>query len=147
MSERQEAAFSLRYAVKASIAAPPAAVWARLTDARAFPAWNTTVERIDGEIALGRRLRIRVPVAPGRTFTPTVAELDPGRRMVWRDGLFPLFQGTRTFTLRPMGAATAFEMEEVFRGAMLPLVKRSLPDFRPVFDRFAADLKRACEGG
>jgi hypothetical protein len=41
---------------------------------------------------------------------------------------------------------TGFEMEEVFRGVMLPMIKRSLPDFGPVFDRFAADLKKACEG-
>jgi hypothetical protein len=29
---------------------------------------------------------------------------------------------------------------------MLPMIKGSLPDFAPIFDRYAADLKRACEG-
>jgi hypothetical protein len=37
-------------------------------------------------------------------------------------------------------------MVEHFRGAMLPMSKGSLPDFAPVFDRYAADLKKACEG-
>ena len=146
MSERIESAFSLRYAVTASIAARPSVVWARLVDARGFPAWNSTVESIEGEIAFGSRLTIRVPIAPGRKFTPTVVELEPERRMVWRDGFYPMFQGTRTFTLRPDGAGTEFRMEEVLRGVMLPLIKGSLPDFGPVFDRYAADLARACEG-
>lgn len=145
MSERTESLFSLRYVVRASIAAPAAAVWARLTDARAFPSWNSTVQSIEGEIARGNKLSIQVPIAPGRKFTPTVAEFEPERRMIWRDGFFPMFIGTRTFTLRPQGSTTEFEMEEVFRGAMLPMIKGSLPDFGPVFDRYAADLKRACE--
>jgi hypothetical protein len=28
---------------------------------------------------------------------------------------------------------------------MLPLVKKSLPDFRPVFEQYGNDLKRAAE--
>ena len=138
--------FSLHYAVSVSIRATPAAVWARLTDAKGFPAWNSTVTRIDGEIALGSKLSIRVPIAPDRAFTPTVVSLTAEREMVWRDGFAPMFQGTRTFTLTPgTDGSTTFEMSEAFRGLMLPLIKGSLPDFVPVFDRYAADLKRACE--
>jgi hypothetical protein len=57
-----------------------------------------------------------------------------------------MFQGTRTFALRADGGATTFEMTEEFRGVMLPMIKKSLPDFAPVFDRYASDLKRAAEG-
>ena len=32
-----------------------------------------------------------------------------------------------------------------FSGLMLPLVKGSLPEFGPVFERYAADLKREAE--
>lgn len=144
MSDRTESTFSLRYSVSASISATPAAIWAKLTDAKGFPTWNSTVESIDGDIALGHKLAIRVPIAPGRTFTPKVVELSD-HRMVWRDGFYPMFQGTRTFTLTPRGATTDFEMVEEFRGVMLPMIKGSLPDFAPVFDRYAADLKKACE--
>ncbi|MBP8806009.1 MAG: SRPBCC domain-containing protein [Kofleriaceae bacterium] len=143
--ERQATTFSLRYAVAIELAAPPAAVWARLTDLDAFPRWNSTVTRIAGQLAVGQRLTIEVPIAPGRRFRPKVVELVPGERMVWRDGFFPMFQGTRTFTLTPGGAGTRFAMAEVFRGLMLPLARRALPDFGPVFDRYAADLKAACE--
>ena len=147
MSDKAESAFRLVYGVRATIRATPAAVWARLTDAKGFPSWNSTVGAIEGTIAEGNRLAVRVPIAPGRVFKPAVVEFVPERRMVWRDGFAPIFQGTRTFTLTPRGQDTEFEMVEVFRGLMLPLIKRSLPDFRPVFDRYAADLIRACERG
>lgn len=142
---KTESAFRLRYAVNVTIAAEPKRIWDKLTDASGFPRWNSTVESIVGPIALGSRLKITVPIAPERTFTPKVVEFLPEQRMVWRDGLFPMFQGTRTYSLTPRDGATDFEMVEVFRGAMLPLIKKSLPDFVPMFDRYAADLKRACE--
>lgn len=146
-AEKNASTFRLRYAVATSIAAPAAAIWARLTDAKNFPSWNTTVTSIDGTIALGNKLAIRVPIAPGRVFSPKVVELVPDARMVWRDGFAPMFQGTRTFTLTPRTeGGTDFAMVEEFRGVMLPMIKGSLPDFRPVFEQYAADLKKACEG-
>jgi hypothetical protein len=36
-------------------------------------------------------------------------------------------------------------MHEEFAGLMLPLIKPSLPDFAPVFETYAADLRRAAE--
>jgi uncharacterized protein YndB with AHSA1/START domain len=144
MSEKTASTFSLRYAVSGRIAAPPAKVWARLTDAKNFHVWNSTIERIDGEIALGQKLAIRVPIAPGRVFSPKVVEFVPEQRMVWRDGFAPMFQGARTFTLTPSGDGTDFEMVERFSGVMLPMIKGSLPDFGPVFDQYVADLKSAC---
>jgi len=36
-------------------------------------------------------------------------------------------------------------MEERFSGLMLPLVGRSLPDFKPIFERYASDLKNEAE--
>ncbi len=145
MSEKNESTFRLSYAVTVSIAATPEVIWSKLTDAAGFSKWNSTVESIEGTIDIGQKLTIRVPVAPGRAFTPKVVEFVAGKRMVWRDGFYPMFQGARTFTLTPRGASTDFEMVEVFRGIMLPMIKGSLPDFGPVFDRYAADLKAACE--
>lgn len=147
-TEKTESAFRLEYRVSADIAAPAAAVWALLTDAAGFPRWNSTVTSIEGKIAQGEKLAIRVPVAPGRTFSPRVVALEPSSKMVWADGMAPMFRGERTFTLEPGagGAGTKFTMVEVFTGVMLPMIKGSLPDFRPVFDTYAADLKRAAEG-
>ncbi len=144
MADKTQSAFSLRYAVKTRIDAPASRVWAKLTDASGFPSWNTTVTSIEGPIALGNKLAIRVPVSD-RVFSPKVAVFEPEQRMVWRDGFFPMFEGARTFTLTASGGGTEFEMVELFRGAMLPMIKGSLPDFAPIFDRYAADLKKACE--
>lgn len=142
---KTESAFRLEYAVTAAIRAEPRAIWARLTDAAGFPSWNSTVTSLEGPIEKGRKLAIRVPISE-RTFTPTVVTLEPETLMVWADGFAPMFKGERTFTLtRNADGTTSFAMREVFSGLMLPMIKGSLPDFRPVFDRYVADLKRACE--
>lgn len=139
--------FRLGVQVARDIDASPEVVWGLLTDAEAQVRWNSTVESLQGPIERGQRLAIRVPVAPGRVFSPTVVELDAPRHMVWQDGFAPMFRGTRTFTLTPLpGERTRFEMQEVFTGLMLPLIAGSLPDFVPVFDRYAADLAAAAEG-
>jgi hypothetical protein len=144
-AQKTESAFRLEYTVSATIAAPAAAVWSRLTDAKGFPSWNTTVKSIEGSIAKGEKLAIKVPISD-RTFTPTVIDFEPEKRMVWADGFAPMFRGVRTYTLSPAASGTEFTMNEVFSGMMLPMIKGSLPDFRPVFDTYVADLKRAAEG-
>ncbi len=53
MSDKTESTFNLRDAVRVSIAAKPSTIWAKLTDARGFPRWNSTIDRIEGDIALG----------------------------------------------------------------------------------------------
>ncbi len=66
--------------------------------------------------------------------------------MAWRDGALPMFRGVRTFSLTPIDVETTeFRMVEEFKGVMLPLVRHSLADFAPVFDRYADDLRRVCE--
>jgi hypothetical protein len=120
-------------------------VWRLLTDAEAFPGWNSTVTRIDGEIREGGRLRIHVP-GTTRTFTPTVSCFEPVARMTWSGGVAPLFKGVRTFQLRPIGAAaTLFCMEERFSGVIFALAQRAMPDFGPIFEQYASDLKQAAE--
>lgn len=138
--------FRLEVRVTETIHAAPERVWALLTDAKGFPSWNSTVESIDGEIAEGEKLAIKVKAAPGRVFSPTVSGVKANAAMTWSDGFAPMFRGVRTYTLTPKGdGETEFEMCEVFTGLMLPMIAGSLPDFVPVFDQYAADLKRAAE--
>jgi hypothetical protein len=133
-------------AVSTTILASPERVWRLLTDAAAFPRWNSTVTSIEGEIAEGRTLTVRVPSAPSRVFKPKVARLLPGQLMIWSDGMAPMFKGVRTFTLTPNpDGSTEFSMREEFSGLMLPMIKGSLPDFAPIFETYAEDLKRAAE--
>jgi hypothetical protein len=138
--------FRLEHATKIDIRATPERIWKLLTDAADFPRWNSTVSKIAGTIAAGEQLAIQVPAAPGRTFKPKVTQLDAGRSMTWSDGFAPMFKGVRTFTLTPNGdGSTAFAMVEVLSGVMLPMIKGSLPDFGPVFETYAADLKQEAE--
>lgn len=144
LARKASSTFRMECAVATTIAAPPARVWALLTDAEGFPRWNTTVTSIEGAMALGQRLRLKVPNSD-RTFTPTVTTLDPEKRMVWSEGMAPMFRGERTFTLAPAEGGTRFEMVEVLRGLMLPLIQRTLPDFAPPFEQYARDLKAEAE--
>jgi hypothetical protein len=139
--------FGASCSVRATIRAKPEEVWALLTDAAGFPKWNSTVTRIDGEIAEGRTLALRVPAAPKRVFRPKVSRVVPARSMVWSEGTAPFFRGVRTFTLEPAAdGSTHFTMTEALSGWMLPMIKGSLPDFAPIFETYAEDLKRAAEG-
>ena len=138
--------FRMRCTVSTSIAAAPEKVWSLLTDAPNYMKWNSTLTSLEGSISLGGVVRMTVPESPGRIFKVKVSEFEPNRAMVWRDGFAPLFQGVRTFTLEQRGAdSTFFTMSEEFSGLMLPLIAGKLPDFAPIFERCAADLKRAAE--
>ena len=142
---KQRSTFRMSCEVAIDIAASPERVWSLLTGASAFPSWNSTVQRIDGEIAEGQTIRLVATVAPERTFKLKVGQVVPARGMVWSDGFAPMFKGVRTFTLTPKGERTTFHMIEVFSGAMLPMIAGSLPDFKPIFEQYAEDLKRAAE--
>jgi hypothetical protein len=142
----QRGTFRVAYAIRCTIEAPPERVWTLLTDGPGFARWNSTVSRLDGTIAAGEKLALEVPTAPGRVFRPKVRAFEPSRRMVWSDGMAPMFKGVRTFSLTPLGSgSTEFQMNEELSGLLLPMIKASLPDFGPVFETYAADLKRAAE--
>jgi hypothetical protein len=137
--------FWLACGVEVNIRAQADRVWRLLTDGPNFPRWNSTVVSVEGQIREGERLRLRVP-GTDRTFTPKVLGVKAGEHMTWTGGFAPLFKGVRDFRLRPrLDGSTDFAMEERFSGLMLPLIKRSLPDFGPIFERYAKDLKLEAE--
>jgi hypothetical protein len=142
---QERGTFSMACRVALNISAPAATIWSLLTDANGFPRWNSTVTRVEGQIREGERLRVHVP-GTDRTFTPTVSGVVPSERMTWTGGFFPVFKGVRTFELRRRDdGSSEFVMEERFSGLMLPFVKGSMPDFGPVFEHYANDLKREAE--
>jgi hypothetical protein len=60
----------------------------------------------------------------------------------------PKFTETRgTFSMEcgRQDVTSDFAMHERFSGLMLPLIKRSFPDFGPVFQRYARDPKSEAE--
>jgi hypothetical protein len=136
-----------RFATATTIRARPETVWALLTDASGYPRWNSTVVKIDGQIAAGGTITVYAKTAPGRAFPLKITEFVPMRRMVWTGGMpLGLFTGTRTFVLTPtVSGDVDFAMDETYRGGLAPLITRSIPDLQPAFDAFAADLKRCAE--
>jgi hypothetical protein len=130
-----------------SIEASAERVWTLLADVARWPAWNTTVDKVDGQVVLGATVTVHAKLSPGRAFPVKVAELDAPRRMVWRGGMpRGLFVGTRTFTLAPeSGGQVRFEMREEFTGLLAPLITKSIPDLQPAFDEFARCLKTGAE--
>jgi uncharacterized protein YndB with AHSA1/START domain len=143
-TEKTRAAHALDYSVAIYIAAPPSTVWRILTDASAFPSWNSTVIKLGGNISPGSQIQLMSKDAPDRTFNLKVSAFDAPKRMVWEDGN-PAFMGIRTFTLTEAAGGTQFAMSETLSGAMLPMIEGSLPDFTHSFDTFAADLKHRAE--
>lgn len=137
--------FRMEVSVHADIAAAPERVWELLASIDAQRDWNSTLTAIEGAIAEGDTVKLKVAAAGDREFKLKVSQVTPARGMTWSDGMAPMFKGVRTFELQPEGDATRFVMTEVFTGIMLPMIAGSLPDFVPVFETYAADLKRAAE--
>lgn len=135
------------FSVTTSIRATPERIWALLTDAPQYPAWNNTVSKIEGRIALGERITVHAKINPARAFPVKVVEFTPAKRMLWSGGMpLGLFKGERTFTLSPQpDGQVEFFMREEFSGLLSPLIARSIPDLQPAFDQFANDLKQAAQ--
>lgn len=136
------------FAVSTIIRATPEVVWAILTDGAKWTTWNTTIEKVEGLITPGSKLKIYTKLSPGRAFPVCVTEFAPPQRMVWTGGMpLGLFKGVRTYTLTPTSGGVEFAMREVFSGLMAPLISRSIPDLQPSFVEFAAALKQRAENG
>jgi hypothetical protein len=136
------------YSVRRTINASPERIWALLTDGPAYPAWNPAVLALDGEIAVGEKIKLISVADPKRAFMLKVAEMAGPHHMVWSSGMpLGLFKGERTYSLRETGDGTEFSMEEVFSGALAPLITKSIPDMTDSFEQFADGLKAAAENG
>jgi hypothetical protein len=134
------------FQTETTIAASPEKVWAILTDASAYPSWNTTVQRVEGTIAPLETIKVFATISPGRAFPVKVSQFYVPKIMTWSSGMpLGLFKGVRTFTLDAAGATTTFGMKEVFSGVLSPLIGRSIPDLQPEFEKFAACLKEKAE--
>ena len=135
------------YDATSTIQASPDAIWAILTDAPGYQAWDSGVERVEGRIAPGEKIKVVSKANPGRAFPVKVTEFTPGQRMTWSGGMpLGLFKGVRTFTLSPQSnGSTTFTMREEYTGPLLPLIWRSMPDLGPSFQQFANGLRQRAE--
>ena len=110
------------------IDAPPEVVWDVLTEFDQYPSWNPFYRSIEGDLAEGERLRIRIdpPESRAVTFEPELLFVEENRRLVWlgRLGVPFAFDGYHEFHLEPVdgGERTRLLQRETVRGALVPLL-------------------------
>lgn len=148
-----------------TINAPIAQVWASLIDTCRYDAWNPfvpRVDRLDGSLTVGARIRLWVRLSPGLPLLPSdqrIVDLQPPRaepdgtltaRWAYTvEGLLVTtgaVRGGRVQVLRQApGGPVVYETEEPFAGwlsALLPM--RAV---QAGFEAQAAGLKAATESG
>ena len=133
--------FSRETSIRITIHSDPVIIWKLLTTADDFPRWNSTVVSIEGEIAIGNKIKLKSTLDPKRTFKLTIKEAEPGKKLVWGDG-----QGNRVYQINKTGSGTVeFSMTEKIGGLMFPLYAKYIPPFDEAFEKFAGDLKKESE--
>lgn len=133
------------YEASSFIETTPERVWSVLTDAAAWPTWDSGVTKVDGRVALGEKITVTVEASP-RSFPVKVVQLSAPDQMVFLGGMpVGLFTGRRTYTLAPEGTGTRFTMREEYTGLLAEMMFKSIPDLGPSFRRFAEGLKHRAE--
>ena len=132
------------------IDAPPAAVWAVLTDSAAYESWNPFIRKLDGELCPGATLEIRIapPGARAMRFKPTVLAVTAERELRWLGRFLApgIFDGEHGFTLEPLpGGRTRFVQTEHFSGLLVRAFARTLDKTQLGFDEMNAALKTEAE--
>lgn len=135
------------YEAAATIAAPTERVWAVLVAGDQYPTWDSGIERVEGQITDGKKIKVFSKVTPGRAFPVRVSIDQAAGTMTWTGGMpLGLFKGVRTFRLTEASpGSTRFSMREEFTGPMLKMIWKKMPDLGPSFEQFAVGLKQAAE--
>ncbi len=134
------------YQTQIEIDATPACVWKTLTESMPRMPERYGILRLEGEIALGSKIKLWSEVAPKRAFALKVINFDVPKLMVWSGGMpFGLFVGTRKFTITSSENGCTFHISEVFSGLLAGLITKSMPDLIPSFVKFADTLKQEAE--
>ncbi|WP_062466315.1 SRPBCC family protein [Demequina maris] len=136
--------------VSIDIAAPPARVWAVLSEVARWPEWTPTVTSVrradEGALAVGSRATVEQPRLADAEYV--VTDLTPGRAFTWvatRPGLVT----TATHEVEPLPAGGARVHLAVAQSGALGAIMGRL--YRGLTDRYLANeangLKARCETG
>jgi hypothetical protein len=130
------------------ISAPPAQVWAILTDLARYPEWNPLFRQASGQVTVGSRLTLKsVHPANGRLMTvrPKVLVAEPARQLRWRASLPGIMTGEHSFTLSPADGGTQLVQTETFRGLLVPFSGTIISRTQPQFQALNQALKQRAE--
>ncbi len=134
-----------RVRTEIEIDAPPADVWAVLTDFDAYREWNPLVTEASGRAEAGERIEIRVEPTGARpaTMSATVTVADPERKLEWvgRLRVPGLFTGRHTLELKRLAdGRTRFVNRERTSGLLVPFaVPRGVAADYEAMNRALAD--------
>lgn len=130
------------------IAAPPQAVWAVLVDLSRYPDWNPLFREATGEIATGKRIRLRsVHPANGRMMTVNakIVSADPGTELRWASSLPGIISGEHSFRLTAADGGTRLVQSETFRGLLVPFSGKVLARAQASFGSLNEAIKKRAE--
>ena len=134
------------YKASTTINAPAEKIWSILTDAAGYPAWDLTMVRIEGKLALGETVKFFTKLS-AQAFPVKVTAFEPNKKLVLTGGMpLGLFKSERTHTLTAnKDGSMTFHTEEIFSGLLLPVFGKNIPDLTENFQGFAAALKKRAE--
>lgn len=133
------------------IDAPPATVWAVLTDFDERPEWDPYYREVRGELAPGARITVRASLNDANglvTSHPRIVVLDPGERLAWTNRFVVpgLLDSHNEFRLTsPKAGVTELHQTERFSGLLVALSKGTLDDVEARLRQWTAAIKRRAE--
>ena len=137
------------FSATTTINASPETIWEILTNANSYRDWEPGIDRIEGHIALGEKVKFFTKLNPSRAVAMRVTTLKPGRTLVFIGGVpFGLFKSERTHILvANEDGTTTYVTRGVFSRSLLPLFGRKISDLTENFEKSAAGLKELAEKG
>ena len=125
------------FSATTTINASPETIWEILTNANGYPDWDPGIDRIEGHIALGEKVKSFTKLNPRRASAQRVTRFEPGRKTVFIGRVpFGLFKSERTYALTANAdGTTTFCTREVFSRLLLPLFGRKIPDLTERFEK------------
>jgi hypothetical protein len=130
------------------IDAPPAEVWAVLTDLGSYHDWNPLFVEAHGTVAEGQRITLRSKhPANGRLMTvkPKITAAQPGTELRWASRLPGIISGEHVFTLTPTGSGTRLVQSESFTGPLSRFPGKTFANAAASFQSLNEALKKRAE--
>ena len=131
-------------AASIEIPAPPAVVWAVLTDLEAYPQWNTLLS-VRGSLSEGETVaaRLSIPGLPTIRIRPTVTAVEPERALRWQSTLFGVRAEHAFLLASTADGGTRFRQREQFTGPLAtPVVNRLERRIRRGFEEMNLGVRR-----
>lgn len=118
-------------AVETDIHASADRVWKVLTDFHQFPDWNRFIQKAEGDIREGCKLKLTVGLPTGKTaiFQPILTKVVEKSNLIWlsRFVIPGLFDGEHIFEIQPQGDnIVRFVQRERYSGLFVPLFWKNL---------------------